>query len=73
MIDLRKIQGKVQGFNYNVNIYSELLLIATSPITGEVAQVSNSEGTWWLPWSVGGVHFPSGIYIYAGTNWILNR
>ena len=40
---------------------------------GELAYVENSEGTSWLPASLGGTYYPSGFYLWDGTVWVSDR
>jgi hypothetical protein len=50
-----------------VNTYSDL----PSPIiaAGKYYWVSNSQGTSWLPGSLGGTYYPKGLYYSNGTSW----
>jgi len=44
------------------------------PITaGTLAYVFNSQGTAWLPSTVGGTYYPNGIYVSDGANWVSDR
>jgi hypothetical protein len=38
-------------------------------VPGEFYWCSNSEGTYWLPGSLGGTYYPSGMYYSNGTTW----
>jgi hypothetical protein len=40
---------------------------------GSLAYVENSEGTAWLPYSLGGTYFPKGWYIWDGADWISSK
>ena len=40
---------------------------------GELAYVNTSEGTPWLPGTIGGTYFPSGWYLWNGTDWISDK
>lgn len=57
---------------YSVNNYSELILITPTDV-GQIAYVKNSQGTKWLPWSLGGTYYPEGWYVWNGTNWVSDR
>lgn len=55
---------------YVVNNYSDLLLeVATA---GDFAYVENEQGTKWMPGSLGGTYYGSGLYYYTGSSWINN-
>lgn len=53
--------------------YSALLLASPSAPTGSLAYVYNSQGTVWLPGTLGGTYYPNGIYLFDGVNWISSR
>ncbi len=55
-----------------VDNYSELTLEVGMAV-GDVAYVYNSQGTSWLPSTLGGTYYPEGWYIYSGTSWVSNR
>ena len=40
---------------------------------GELAYVQTSEGTAWLPGTLGGTYYPAGIYLWAGGEWTSDR
>ena len=40
---------------------------------GDMAYVNQSEGTPWLPGTVGGTYYPAGWYLWNGTAWISDR
>ena len=58
-----------QIIKYNVLNYSDLLSTVT-PSMGEFAYVQNEQGTKWLPGTIGGTYYASGLYYYTGTTWI---
>src|SRR5690606_35461434 len=60
--------GSGTGFSGVVNTYSDLPAPATS--AGEFYYVQNSQGTSWLPGSLGGTYYPKGVYYSTGTDWI---
>lgn len=60
------------GFSYLSDNYTELSSI-TGMMDGQIAYVENSEGTKWLPSSLGGTFYPSGIYLYNGSSWVSDR
>lgn len=41
--------------------------------SGEVAYVKESEGTQWLPSTLGGAYYPAGWYVWDGTVWVSDR
>jgi hypothetical protein len=57
---------------YNVSDYNELLLI-TGQQDGDMAYVKNSQGSKWLPGSLGGTYYPAGFYLYTGGFWVSDR
>ncbi len=57
-----------QIIRYNVLNYSALSTL--TPNTGEFAYVQNEQGTKWLPGTIGGTYYASGLYYYTGTTWI---
>jgi len=40
---------------------------------GDLAFVENSEGTQWLPNSLGGTYYPSGWYLWNDPNWVSDK
>jgi hypothetical protein len=40
---------------------------------GELAYVNNSQGTQWLPSTLGGTYYPQGWYIWDGSTWVSDR
>ena len=63
------------GFTYLAQNFTNLdTVVAPQPITaGELAYVFNSQGTAWLPSTVGGTYYPNGIYVSDGAEWISDR
>jgi len=51
-----------------VSTYSNLP--AANTANGEFYWVENSQGTAWLPGSVGGTYYSNGLYYSNGVNWI---
>lgn len=60
--------GTGSGFSGVVDNYSALPAAASH--SGEFYYVRNSQGTSWLPGSLGGTYYPSGVYYSTGTDWI---
>ena len=54
----------------NVANYSSLV---AGTVIGEIAYVYNSEGTQWLPFSLGGTYYPNGFYVWDGVKWVSDR
>lgn len=40
---------------------------------GDLAYVEESEGTNWLPFTLGGTYYPKGLYMWDGTDWVSDR
>jgi hypothetical protein len=54
-------------WNYTAQNYTDLTtVVAPTALDGEIAFLYNSQGTKWLPGSLGGTYWPSGFYIYNG-------
>ena len=53
-----------------VDTYSDLL--AGSEI-GDIAYVETAQGTAWLPGTLGGNYYPSGWYVWDGSDWVSDR
>ena len=53
---------------FNVLNYTELL--TKTPDIYDYAYVRESQGTQWLPGSLGGNYYSSGLYLYNGTQWV---
>ena len=60
------------SFSYVVENFTALSLV-TGMITGELAYLESSEGTKWLPATMGGTYYPAGIYLYNGSTWVSDR
>jgi len=68
--------GSGGGFNFTYlgNNFTDLNTVATQPIdAGTIAYVFNSEGTQWLPSTIGGSYYPAGIYVSDGSDWVSDR
>jgi len=59
-------------FAYNATDYSDLLT-KTGMISADLAYVFASQGTQWLPGTIGGNYYPQGIYVYDGSSWTSDR
>lgn len=46
-------------------------LPAANTVTGEFYWAENSQGTAWLPGSLGGTYYPKGLYYSNGVSWIV--
>jgi hypothetical protein len=44
-------------------------LPAPSTVAGQFYWCESSQGTWWLPGSLGGTYYPNGLYYSNGTTW----
>ena len=47
--------------------------LTAGSVVGELAYCNQSEGTQWLPSSLGGTYKPKGWYLWSGTEWISDR
>lgn len=45
-------------------------LPAASTVTGQLYVALASQGTKWLPGTIGGTYYPKGVYYSDGTNWV---
>ena len=70
--ELYTLVSEVKGFNYTKDNYTDLDAVV-GMTEGELAYVVESEGTAWLPATVGGTYYPKGIYIYNGSSWVSDR
>ena len=61
-----------QPFAFTADNYTALLA-KTGMVSGDVAYVSNSQGTQWLPGTVGGNYYANGIYLYTSGSWTSDR
>ena len=62
------------GFSFLGQNFTNLNSVAPQPIAaGTIAYAFNSEGTAWLPGTLGGSYYPKGIYVSDGTNWVSDR
>lgn len=61
-----------QPFAFTADNYTDLLNLS-GMTDGDLAYVVNSEGTAWLPGTIGGSYYPNGIYIYATGTWTSDR
>jgi len=73
VINLSNPQGSSQPFSYTADNYTALIGLAPTANLNDLAYVRNAQGTQWLPGSLGGNYYPSGIYLYNGTNWVSDR
>lgn len=72
-LDQIRTTGSTNPFVYTASNYSDLVATAVAPDTGNLAYVMNSQGTAWLPGTLGGTYYPKGIYIFDGTKWVSDR
>lgn len=61
------------NFSFAANTYNDLIALAPTASMGSLAYVYNSQGTAWLPGTLGGTYYPDGIYFYTGTGWVSSR
>jgi hypothetical protein len=65
--------GAPASIAYKADNYTGILAAAPAPALNELAYARNSEGTSWLPWTIGGTYYPSGFYWFDGVNWVSDR
>lgn len=63
----RGLSSKKAASYIFVENYSDL---PTVPLLGQIYYCMNSEGTYWLPGTLGGTYHPAGPYIYDGMEWV---
>lgn len=75
MIDLRDFFNGGLGdiISFKATNFTNLNAIAVNPQINDLAYVYNSEGTAWLPGTLGGTYYPAGIYLYDGAVWVSDR
>ena len=68
------VDGNAQNSSYVGTYlnYSALVFAFPSANFGDFAIVEDSEGTAWLPWTLGGTYYPAGTYYWDGTEWTSN-
>ena len=52
--------------------YTALVAAHPTATFGEFAIVEESQGTAWLPWTLGGTYYPQGTYYWNGSEWTSN-
>jgi hypothetical protein len=70
----KKISSNPQGSTF-VGTFSNYTTLTTQFPTatfGDIAVVENSQGTAWLPWTLGGTYYPQGTYYWDGSKWDSN-
>lgn len=73
--DLEEIFFLANGtvpFAYTATNYTGLTAITGVPL-GTLAYVYESQGTKWLPGTMGGTYYPDGIYVWNGSSWVSSR
>ena len=74
--DLDDVTGKNGGRVGSVPITQQATqysnLVAGTSI-GQIAYVESSEGTAWLPSTLGGTYYPAGFYLWNGSDWVSDR
>jgi len=61
-----------QPFAFTATNYTTLLTL-TGMQDGDLAYVTNAQGTPWMPGTIGGTYYPNGIYIYTTGTWTSDR
>jgi len=66
--------GSGIGFSFVANDWDNLNTVAPQPVTaGTLAYCFSSQGTKWLPGTLGGNYYPQGIYVSDGSAWVSDR
>lgn len=66
------VGGEASG-NAIVEVANYSALPAASTVTGELYAVIASQGTAWLPGSLGGTYYPKGLYYSDGSSWVFTE
>ena len=64
--------GVAKPFAFTSDNYAGLTSLV-GMVEGDLAYVVNSQGTQWLPSTLGGSFYPNGVYIYANNTWASDR
>ena len=60
--------------NFVADDYTDLTtVVGITAVDGDIAYVIGSQGTKWLPGSIGGSYFPSGFYVYGSGAWNIDE
>lgn len=59
--------------NENTDSAASFSLLEDGKIVGQLAYVTDSQGTAWLPSTLGGSYYPKGWYVWNGTEWVSDR
>jgi hypothetical protein len=65
------IADVVAGSTYITVVANYSALPAPNTVVGQFYWVENSQGTAWLPGSLGGTYYPKGLYYSNGVSWIV--
>lgn len=74
VIHTKSGSGNSQGSRYLGTFTNWTALSAAHPTAnlGDSAVTEDSEGTAWLPWTLGGTYYPQGTYYWDGVKWSSN-
>ncbi len=64
------LQSSVRFIEQIADNYS---LLRDGSKEGVLAYVENSQGTSWLPYTIGGTYYPKGWYVWDGVEWISSK
>ena len=64
--------GVAKPFAFTSDNYTGLTSLV-GMVEGDLAYVVNSQGTQWLPSTLGGSFYPNGVYIYVNNTWASDR
>lgn len=58
------------GLSQKVNLFADLI---SGNEAGDLSFVEQAQGTSWLPNTLGGTYYPSGWYVWNGSEWIADK
>lgn len=58
------------GLTQRVDTFGDLV---SGTLEGDLAYVEDSQGTQWLPNTLGGTYYPAGWYVWNGVSWVSDR
>ena len=67
------VGGETSGGSAIVEVANYSALPAANTVTGQLYAVIASQGTAWLPGSLGGTYYPKGLYYSDGSSWVFTE
>lgn len=72
--DMVSLIGFTMGTGVNISQrVTDFVSLTPGTSTGDLAYVQNSQGTQWLPGTLGGTYYPAGWYVWNGSEWVSDR